>query len=133
VCGSEIERAVQHRRDDQSMSTEQRDLDVMVRIQPGFTEHRAWHAVPGRGLLVDQSNAHAARVSIAGHHGWAMVMGADPNHALAAAVVDAGLEAGHPNGARITAELQRLATSLEASVAADLQSVAATRVQFETF
>jgi alpha-D-ribose 1-methylphosphonate 5-triphosphate synthase subunit PhnG len=74
-----------------------------------------------------------ARVSIAGHQGWSMVMGANAEHALAAAIVDAGIEAGHASARPITAELARLAAELEQRLTAEIDVVAPTRVRFETF
>jgi alpha-D-ribose 1-methylphosphonate 5-triphosphate synthase subunit PhnG len=74
-----------------------------------------------------------ARVSIAGCEGWGMVMGANADHALAAAIVDAGLEAGHAASTRITADLVAIAETLAHDAAEAFQQVAPTRVDFETF
>jgi alpha-D-ribose 1-methylphosphonate 5-triphosphate synthase subunit PhnG len=62
-----------------------------------------------------------------------MVMGANAEHALAAAIVDAGIEAGHASARPITAELGRLARELERRQAAEIDVVAPTRVRFEAF
>lgn len=74
-----------------------------------------------------------ARVSVAGHEGWAMVMGSSLDRALAAAIVDASLEAGHPQRQAIEQELESLAAEQAALERAEWQRVARTKVEFDTF
>ena len=74
-----------------------------------------------------------ARVSVAGAEGWGMVLGRDPDRALSVAVVDAGLEAGHPDRAAIEAEIVALAAEARAVDASEWQQTAPTRVQFDVF
>jgi alpha-D-ribose 1-methylphosphonate 5-triphosphate synthase subunit PhnG len=72
-----------------------------------------------------------ARVSIGGHEGWGMVLGGQPEHALAVATVDAALEAGHAAHKQIVAELSRLLADAEAEAREQWARVAPTRVQFD--
>jgi alpha-D-ribose 1-methylphosphonate 5-triphosphate synthase subunit PhnG len=109
------------------------DVQVVTPPTVGMLMARAVDGARSETFNLGEVLVAEARVSIAGHHGWAMVMGGDADHALAAAVVDAGLEANHPNASRITAALDQIAHQLQLSVAADLQSVAATRVRFANF
>ena len=72
-----------------------------------------------------------ARVSIAGHEGWGMVLGRAPDHAIAVAVVDAGLEAGHAERAAVERDLADAAAE-QPRRRRGVGQVAPTRVQFET-
>lgn len=74
-----------------------------------------------------------ARVSVAGHEGWALVMGSSLDRALAAAIVDASLEAGHARRDIIERELESLAREQAALELAEWQRIAPTRVEFDTF
>jgi alpha-D-ribose 1-methylphosphonate 5-triphosphate synthase subunit PhnG len=109
------------------------DVQIVTPPTVGMLMARAVDGARSETFNLGEVLVAEARVSIAGHHGWAMVMGGDAEHALAAAVVDAGLEAEHPRAERISAELERLAAKLDNEVEAELRSVAATRVRFENF
>lgn len=74
-----------------------------------------------------------ARVSIAGHEGWGMVMGSSLDRALAVAILDAALEAGHRNGPAIEVELSELAAHNDAGWLSEWARIAPTRVEFDTF
>lgn len=71
-------------------------------------------------------------VSVSGHEGWSMVMGSRLQGALAAATVDAALEAGHTRRPAIERRLRDRAAELDADLADERDRLAATRVQFET-
>jgi alpha-D-ribose 1-methylphosphonate 5-triphosphate synthase subunit PhnG len=109
--------------------------DVLVVTPPtvGMLMARAVDGARSETFNLGEVLVSEARVSIAGQEGWGMVMGADSAHALAAAIVDAGLEAGHCASARIDRELGHLAAALAHAQSADLDAVAPTRVHFETF
>jgi alpha-D-ribose 1-methylphosphonate 5-triphosphate synthase subunit PhnG len=109
--------------------------DVLVVTPPtvGMLMARAIDGARGETFNLGEVLVAEARVSIGGHEGWGMVMGNNGAHALAVAVVDAGLEAGHPAAARVERELVRLAADLAHAEAADWQTVAPTRVHFENF
>jgi len=97
---------------------------VMARVRDGA---RAEVFNAGEVLVTE------ARVAIADHEGWGMVMGANPDQALAIAIVDAAIEAGHAASADVERELAALAAAVEAAARAERAGLAATRVAFETF
>src|SRR4029079_9114262 len=97
---------------------------VMARAIDG----RQGETVNVGGVLVTE-----ARVSIDGHEGWGMVLGRAPDHAMSVAVVDASIEAGHPERAGIERELPALVAAAPATVAQEWAKGAPTRVQFDVF
>ncbi len=97
---------------------------IMARVEDGA---RNEHFNLGEVLVTE------ARVSVAGHEGWAMVMGSSLDRALAAAIVDASLEAGHPQQQHIEQELETLAAEQAVLEFAEWQRVARTKVEFDTF
>jgi alpha-D-ribose 1-methylphosphonate 5-triphosphate synthase subunit PhnG len=109
------------------------DVQLLTPPTVGMVMARAIDGAQSETFNLGEVLVSEARVSIAGCEGWGMVMGSDASHALAVAIVDAGLEAGHAASARIHSELARLAAGLERKHAADWQTVAPTRVSFETF
>ncbi len=104
-----------------------RDVVVITVPTVGMVMARAQDGALGEVLVTE------ARVSIEGREGWGMVLGRAPDHALAVAVVDAGIEAGHPEGAAIELEIADLATAQAATAAEEWGRVAPTRVQFDAF
>jgi alpha-D-ribose 1-methylphosphonate 5-triphosphate synthase subunit PhnG len=72
-----------------------------------------------------------AEVSSGPHRGYAMVMGRSTGKALAAAVLDAALEAGHPLATRIEAELEEALAQDEAKWRRRWARVAPTTATFE--
>jgi alpha-D-ribose 1-methylphosphonate 5-triphosphate synthase subunit PhnG len=109
------------------------EVQVLAPPTVGMVMARAIDGARSETFNLGEVLVSEARVSLAGREGWGMVMGSDASHALAAAIVDAGLEAGHAASARIDAELARLSAALEHDQAAEWQTVAPTRVHFETF
>lgn len=109
--------------------------DVQLVLPPtvGMLMARAIDGAQSETFNLGEVLVSEARVSIAGHEGWGMVMGSNADHALAAAIVDAGLEAGHAASTRITADLTEIAETLARDAADEFQHVAPTRVDFETF
>jgi len=109
--------------------------DVAVIIPPtvGMIMARAQDGAKGELFNFGEVLVTEARVSIGGHEGWGMVMGRAPDHALSVAVVDAGIEAGHPERAAIERELADLAAAQAERAAEEWLRVAPTRVQFDVF
>ena len=109
--------------------------DVTVISPPtlGMVMARAADGARGEVFNLGEVLVTEARVSVSGHEGWGMVIGRAPDHALSVAIVDAGLEAGHPQRAMIERELATLAAAAAASVDQEWQRVAPTRVQFDVF
>ena len=72
-----------------------------------------------------------AEVSAGGRRGYAMVLGRQPEKALAGAILDAALECGHRDGPAIEAELRAALADETARLRAEWARVAPTRVAFE--
>ena len=72
-----------------------------------------------------------AEVSLAGTRGYAMVMGREPEKALAGAILDAAIETGHPRSGDIERELQGALQAESARRAQRWAEVAPTMVKFE--
>lgn len=70
-------------------------------------------------------------VDIDGALGWAMREGDDRVAALAAAVLDAAVAAGHPSAAEIEALCQRVTVRRDAARAAEWDEISPTVVEFE--
>lgn len=109
------------------------DVHLVLPPTVGMLMARAIDGAQAETFNLGEVLVSEARVSIAGHEGWSMVMGSNPDHALAAAIVDAGLEAGHSASERITGHLAAIAETLARETKDELQQVAPTRVDFETF
>ena len=75
--------------------------------------------------------SEAEVTAVGGGRGYAMVMGRRPEQALAAAVLDAALEAGHEAAGDITAVLQGALGREERRQQVRWQQVRPTRVRFE--
>jgi alpha-D-ribose 1-methylphosphonate 5-triphosphate synthase subunit PhnG len=99
----------------------------------GMIMARAQDGARGEVFNLGEVLVTEARVSIEGCEGWGMVLGRAPDHALAVAVVDAGLEAGHPEYAAIEREIIALAAARAETLAEEWVRVAPTRVQFDVF
>jgi alpha-D-ribose 1-methylphosphonate 5-triphosphate synthase subunit PhnG len=110
-----------------------RDVVVITVPTVGMVMARAQDGALGEVFNLGEVLVTEARVSIEGREGWGMVLGRAPDHALAVAVVDAGIEAGHPEGAAIELEIADLATAQAATAAEEWGRVAPTRVQFDAF
>jgi alpha-D-ribose 1-methylphosphonate 5-triphosphate synthase subunit PhnG len=72
-----------------------------------------------------------AEVTANGQRGYAMVMGRQPEKALAGAVLDVALELGHPASDDIEAALTAALASESRRRQSAVAAVAGTRVQFE--
>jgi alpha-D-ribose 1-methylphosphonate 5-triphosphate synthase subunit PhnG len=109
------------------------DVAVITPPTVGMVMARAADGARGEVFNLGEVLVTEARVSVAGHEGWGMVIGRAPDHALSVAIVDAGLEAGHPQRAAIERELVTLAADAAQSAHQEWQRVAPTRVQFDVF
>jgi alpha-D-ribose 1-methylphosphonate 5-triphosphate synthase subunit PhnG len=72
-----------------------------------------------------------AEVSARGRRGYAMVLGREPEKALAGAILDAAIECGHSDASVIEAELREALEGEEARLRDEWARVARTRVAFE--
>jgi alpha-D-ribose 1-methylphosphonate 5-triphosphate synthase subunit PhnG len=109
--------------------------DVLIITPPtvGMIMARVEDGAHGELFNLGEVLVTEARVSIGGHEGWAMVMGGSLDRALAAAIVDASLEAGHARRAAIEQELLELAVEDETRALEEWKLIAPTRVEFDTF
>jgi len=99
----------------------------------GMVMARAADGARGEVFNLGEVLVTEARVSVDGHEGWGMVLGRAPDHALSVAVVDAGMEAGHPQRDAIERELAALAADAADAASQEWQRIAPTRVQFDVF
>jgi alpha-D-ribose 1-methylphosphonate 5-triphosphate synthase subunit PhnG len=99
---------------------------LMVRVEEP-SERRAFNFTE---VTVTEAEV-AAETAAGGERGYAMVMGRQPERALAAAVLDAALTVGHPVTAEIEALLREALAAEEQRRAAAWQEIAETRVAFE--
>lgn len=109
------------------------DVDVISPPTVGMVMARAADGARGDVFNLGEVLVTEARVSVDGHEGWGMVLGRAPDHALSVAIVDASLEAGHPQRAEIEHELTTLAAAAAQADDQEWQRVAPTRVQFDVF
>jgi alpha-D-ribose 1-methylphosphonate 5-triphosphate synthase subunit PhnG len=109
--------------------------EVVVITPPtvGMVMARAIDGAHGDTFNLGEVLVTEARVSLAGVEGWGMVVGSQREHALAMAVVDACLEAGHPRRPAVERTLSLLVSRANARRTEELQRVAPTRVHFENF
>lgn len=109
------------------------DIQVITPPTVGMIMARAKDGARNEVFNLGEVLVTEARVSIAGHDGWGMVMGSNLDHALAVAIVDAALEAGHPHRDTIERDLIAIAAEAEAAEKAALATIAPTRVMFDNF
>jgi alpha-D-ribose 1-methylphosphonate 5-triphosphate synthase subunit PhnG len=76
--------------------------------QTGMLMLQACDSAEGIRFNVGEVLVTEALVAIGPHHGYAMIQGLDREGALAGAILDAAVEAGHPETPRILALLERL-------------------------
>lgn len=98
---------------------------------PGVLMVRMREPVAGTVFNAGELLVTEAAVTVGGQAGHGMRLGREPETALAAAILDAAVAAGHP----LVASIARLIEQEEADIAArerrDWDTVAATRVAFE--
>jgi alpha-D-ribose 1-methylphosphonate 5-triphosphate synthase subunit PhnG len=99
----------------------------------GMIMARAVDGARGEPFNLAEVLVTEARVTLGGQEGWGMVVGRAPDHALAMAVLDAGLEAGHSAREAIERELEALAGELAARQAWEWARLAPTMVDFDNF
>ena len=109
------------------------EVAVITPPTVGMIMARAQDGARGEVFNLGEVLVTEARVSIAGHEGWGMVLGRAPDHAISVAVVDAGIEAGHPDSTGIERDLADLAAAQANVCAEEWVRVAPTRVQFDVF
>lgn len=109
------------------------DVQIITPPTVGMVMARARDGAKGEVFNLGEVLVTEARVSIAGHEGWGMVMGGSLDRALAVAIVDAALEAGHSNQAAVENQLLDFAAQAQAEALSEWVRVAPTKVDFDTF
>lgn len=108
-------------------------IEVVTQPTVGMIMARVIDGAQGEQFNLGEVLVTEARVSLAGHEGWAMVMGAATDRALAVAIVDAALEAGHTRRPEVERDLAAFAAEQEAVERVERIRLEATMVDFETF
>jgi alpha-D-ribose 1-methylphosphonate 5-triphosphate synthase subunit PhnG len=109
------------------------EATLVVPPTVGMIMARAVDGARGERFNLAEVLVTEARVTLGGQQGWGMVVGRAPEHAVAIAVLDAGLEAGHAARGAIERELVELARTDEARLAREWARLAPTRVDFDNF
>jgi alpha-D-ribose 1-methylphosphonate 5-triphosphate synthase subunit PhnG len=92
---------------------------------------QARESVAGIRFNVGEVLVTEALVAIGAHQGYAMVQGMAREHALAGAICDAAIEAGHATASQIIATLHDADARAEQAHRAAWATVAGTRVSFD--
>lgn len=106
-------------------------VDVVLAPRVGMLMLRLREPVQSAVYNAGEVVVTEARVACGEGQGYAMRLGWQPEATLAAAVLDAAVEAGHPLRERILALLAALRAAEAARQAAAWREVAPTRVAFE--
>lgn len=106
-------------------------VTVVTHPRPGVLMLRLREPVRGTVFNAGEVLVTEAAVSLGGVPGYAMRLGREPETALAAAILDAAVAAGHPLSPQITALLGEQETAATERDAAEWRAVAPTRVSFE--
>jgi len=109
------------------------DAAVTLLVPPrvGTLMMRVAEPVAGEQFNLGEVVVTEARVALGPHQGYAMRLGRDTETTLAAAVLDAALEARHPLAPRVHALLDDLERAERDRLAAAWREVAPTRVVFD--
>lgn len=107
------------------------EVEVTRGPQVGLLMMRIEEPAEGLTFNFTEVTVSEAEVSAGEHRGYAMVLGQAPEKALAAAVLDAAIEASHPETRRIEAFLEDVRRAAAAAWEERWAEVAPTRVQFE--
>jgi alpha-D-ribose 1-methylphosphonate 5-triphosphate synthase subunit PhnG len=104
---------------------------VVTPPRVGMLMLRLREPVEGEAFNAGEVLVTEAQVALGGHQGYAMRLGRQPEVALAAAVLDAAVEAGHDLAPRILERLAALDRAERERQAAEWRRVAPTRVAFD--
>ncbi|MER5939534.1 MULTISPECIES: phosphonate C-P lyase system protein PhnG [unclassified Streptomyces] len=104
---------------------------VLVAPEVGCVTAQVREPVLEQRFLLGDVLACRAEVEVAGHRGWAMRLGDDRAAVLAAAVLDAEVEAGRPGAADIDLLCERVASRRERRESQEWAELAPTVVEFE--
>lgn len=106
-------------------------VGVISPPRPGVLMIRMREPVQGVAFNAGEVLVTEAAATVGGEPGHGVRLGREPETALAAAILDAALAAGHPLAPRITALLEEQAVAIAERDAESWRAVASTRVEFE--
>ncbi|MFG1664243.1 phosphonate C-P lyase system protein PhnG [Streptomyces sp. Y7] len=104
---------------------------VLVAPEVGCVTAQVREPVLEQRFLLGDVLACRAEVELGGHRGWAMRLGDDRAAVLAAAVLDAEVEAGRPRAADVDLLCERVAGRRELRESQEWAELAPTVVEFE--
>jgi alpha-D-ribose 1-methylphosphonate 5-triphosphate synthase subunit PhnG len=107
------------------------DIRVLVAPEVGFVSTQIREPVAGERFLLGDVLACRAEVELAGHRGWAMRLGDDRIAVLAAAVLDAEVEADRPHAAEVDELCRVVAARQTERLDREWAELAPTVVEFE--
>ncbi|BBY23687.1 phosphonate C-P lyase system protein PhnG [Mycobacterium stomatepiae] len=107
------------------------DVQVLVAPEVGFVSTQIREPVAGERFLLGDVLACRAEIELAGHRGWAMRLGDDRVAVLAAAVLDAEVEAGRPRAAEVGRLCDAIAARQAERQDREWAELAPTIVEFE--
>lgn len=107
------------------------EIRVLVAPEVGCVTVQVREPVGAERFQLGDVLACRAEVELGGHRGWAMRLGDDRAATLAAAVLDAEVQAGRPRADEIDALCQRTIEARRRREAEEWADLAATVVEFE--
>lgn len=107
------------------------DVRVLLAPEVGTVQTQVREPVAGERFLLGDVLACRAEVELAGHRGWAMRLGDDRAAVLAAAVLDAEVEAGRARAAAVDELCREVARRLVEREEREWAELAPTVVEFE--
>lgn len=107
-------------------------LRVLQEPRPQLVMEQVVEPVEGRPFNLGEVLVTAAEVELDGERGFAMLAGKAESAALGGAIVDAAIEAGHPEAAELEAELREAAAEADQRRRQRWAESRATTVEFES-
>ncbi|MFI5613067.1 phosphonate C-P lyase system protein PhnG [Amycolatopsis sp. NPDC051903] len=107
------------------------EVRVLLAPEVGCVQTQVREPVAGERFLLGDVLACRAEVELAGHRGWAMRLGDDRAAALAAAVLDAEVQAGRPRASEVDELCREVARRLVEREEREWAELAPTVVEFE--
>ncbi|MEV4597053.1 phosphonate C-P lyase system protein PhnG [Amycolatopsis sp. NPDC049253] len=107
------------------------DVRVLLAPEVGCVQTQVREPVAGERFLLGDVLACRAEVELAGHRGWAMRLGDDRAAVLAAAVLDAEVEAGRARASEVDELCREVARRLVEREEREWAELAPTVVEFE--
>jgi len=107
------------------------EIEIIKKSQTSLVMLRAIDSVTGCPFNLGEVLVTESEVRLGNHIGYGLIMGEEPQRALAVAVIDAVLEAGHASSSSIEEKLRQEEGRLQNNREQENALVARTRVEFE--